>query len=79
MGRVSDWAIDHDENIGHALESGAKTTQDVIAYCRMNMKYVDESYVTEQLGLYAGEVLTADQVQDLDNTSLSDEGNSAHN
>ena len=72
MSRVGDWLIDHDENIGYALESGAKTTQDVIAYCKTNMQHVDESYVREQLGLYAGEVLTPEQIQDLDNTSLSE-------
>ena len=79
MSRVGDWLIDHDENIGYALESGAKTTQDVIAYCKTNMRFVDEDYIREQLRLYAGEVLTAEQIEDLDNTTLSEEGNVAHN
>ena len=48
MSKVGDWLIDHEENIGHALESGAKTTQDVIAYCKTNMRFVDESFIREQ-------------------------------
>ena len=74
MSKVGDWLIDHEENIGHALESGAKTTQDVIAYCKTNMRFVDESFIREQLKLYAGEVLTPEQVQDLDNEELSTNG-----
>ena len=70
MSKVGDWLIDHDENIGHALESGAKTTQDDIAYCKTNMRFGDESFIREQLKLYAGEVLTPEQVQDLDKEEL---------
>ena len=74
MSKVGNWLIDHDENIGYALESGAKPTQDVIAYCKTNMRFVDEDYIREQLKLYAGEVLTPEQVQDLNNEELSTNG-----
>jgi uncharacterized protein YfkK (UPF0435 family) len=38
------------------------------------MRFVDEDYIREQLKLYAGEVLTPEQVQDLDNEELSTNG-----
>ena len=76
MGRMSDWVIDHEENIGHAIEKGATNVEDVIAYCKTNMEMVDENYVRQQWDEFMGgpDNLTPDQIQNLDNEELSTNG-----
>ena len=73
MGAVKGWLMEHDECIGDAISNGAKSVEDVIAYCKTNMVMVDESYIREQYNEFmAGPDMTPDQVEDLDNTSLSE-------
>lgn len=48
MGRMSDLAIEIEENMGHAIEAGATSLPDVIAYLKTNMRYVDERFVKEK-------------------------------
>lgn len=55
MGRMSDWAIDMEENMGHAIEAGAASLPDVIAYLKTNMPHVDERFVEEKYNEVMGE------------------------
>jgi len=45
MGRMKDWMMDMEEQAVCALESGAKSTDDVVAYVRTQMGICDESYI----------------------------------
>ena len=49
MGRMSDWALEQDELIGHAIEMGASSTSEVQAFVRTNMRLVDDKYVERQV------------------------------
>ena len=49
MGRMSDWALEMDEQIGTALEMGASSTSEVQAFVRTNMRLVDDKYVERQV------------------------------
>ena len=49
MGRMSDWAIEMDEQIGTALEMGATSTEQVQSFVRTNMRLVDGKYVERQV------------------------------
>ena len=55
MGRMSDLAIELEENMGHAIEAGATSLSDVIAYLKTNMSYVDERFVREKYNEVMGE------------------------
>ena len=55
MGRMSDLAIEIEENMGHAMEAGATSVSDVIAYLKSNMSYVDEHFVKEKYNEVMGE------------------------
>ena len=55
MGRMSDWAIDMEENMVHAIEAGAASLPDVIAYLKTNMPHVDERFVEEKYNEVMGE------------------------
>ena len=54
MGRMSDWMIDMDSMIGGAIESGAVSTNDVIAYAKTNMPIVDEKYIARRTEEFMG-------------------------
>ena len=45
MGRIKDWMMDMEENIVSAIESGATSTSDVVAFVNTNMSLVDEKFV----------------------------------
>ena len=49
MGRMSDWALEMDEQIGEAIEMGATSTSDVVGFVRTNMRLVDDKYVERQV------------------------------
>ena len=36
MGRMKDWMMDMEDNIVSAIESGAKSTDDVVAFARIS-------------------------------------------
>jgi hypothetical protein len=74
MGAVKGWLMEHDECIGDAITNGAKSVEDVIAYCKTNMTMIDEGYIREQWDEFmAGpDSMTPDEIRDLDNTSLSE-------
>jgi hypothetical protein len=55
MGRMSYWAIDMEENMGAAIEAGATSLPDVIAYLKTNMPHVDERFVKEKYNEVMGE------------------------
>ena len=76
MSALKNWLIEHDEAIGDAIENGATSVQDVIAYCDTNMQMIDPKYITEQWNEFmTGQDdygLTPAQEMDLDNTALSE-------
>jgi len=78
MGAMKSWLMEHDECIGDAIQNGATSCQDVIAYCKTNMTMIDKNYIVEQWNVFmTGQDdygLTPAQEMDLDNASLS-EGN----
>ena len=51
---MSDWMIDMDSMIGGAIESGAVSTNDVIAYAKTNMPIVDEKYIARRTEEFMG-------------------------
>jgi hypothetical protein len=55
MGRMSDLAIEMEENMGHAIEAGATSLPDMIAYLKTNMSYVDERFVKQKYNEVMGE------------------------
>ncbi len=57
MGRMSDLAIEMEENVGHALLSGCDTEEEVINYLenRCNMLYIDHRWVKDELVRLKGE------------------------
>ena len=55
MGRMSDLAIEIEENMGHAIEAGASSLPDMIAYLKQNMSYVDERFVKQKYNEVMGE------------------------
>jgi hypothetical protein len=64
MGHMKSWLMEHDECIGDAISSGAKSVQDIIAYCKTNMVMGDESYIREQYNEFmAGPDMTPDQIR----------------
>ena len=79
MGAMKSWLMEHDECIGDAIENGAINLEQIVAYCKTNMVMVDESYIREQWDEFqAGpDRLTDEEILDLDNTSLSEEGQTA--
>ena len=48
MGRMKDWMMDMEDNIVSAIELGAKSTDDVVAFARTNMSLVDEKFIAEK-------------------------------
>jgi len=83
MGHIKSWLMEHDECITDALHNGATTVNMVVAYCKTNMQMIDENYIVEQWNEFmAGPDpdlprLTDDEILDLDNTQLSEEGQTA--
>jgi len=80
MSMIKTWKLDHDENIGYAIESGATSVQDVVAYCKTNMNApVDDRYITEQWNEFMMDPrdmvssMTKTQIEDLDNSHLSEQ------
>ena len=55
MGRIKDWMMDMEENIVAAIESGATTTNDVVAFAKTNMSIVDEKFIAEKTEEFMGE------------------------
>jgi len=55
MGRMKDWMMDMEENIVSAIESGATTTNDVVAFAKTNMSIVDERFIAEKTEEIMGE------------------------
>tara|TARA_R110000796_G_scaffold56034_2_gene130186 strand:- start:1197 stop:1373 length:177 start_codon:yes stop_codon:yes gene_type:complete len=56
MGKMKAWLMDMEEQVGNAFESGAKTEQDVISYCKHHMELpIDEQYIKQTWKIYTGE------------------------
>ncbi len=79
LGHMKSWLMEHDECIGDAIQNGAINLEQRVAYCKTNMVMIDDTYIKEQWDLFqAGpDRLTDEEILDLDNTSLSEEGQTA--
>ena len=79
LGHMKSWLMEHDECIGDAIQNGAINLEQVVAYCKTNMVMIDDTYIKEQWDEFmAGpDRLTDEEILDLDNTSLSEEGQTA--
>ena len=55
MGKMKNWMMDMEENIVSAIESGATTTNDVVAFAKTNMSIVDEKFIAEKTEEIMGE------------------------
>ena len=79
LGHMKSWLMEHDECIGDAIQNGAINLEQIVAYCKTNMVMIDDTYIKEQWDIFqAGpDRLTDEEILDLDNTSLSEEGQTA--
>ncbi len=55
MGKMKNWMMDMEDNIVSAIESGATTTNDVVAFAKTNMSIVDEKFIAEKTEEIMGE------------------------
>ena len=53
MGKMKNYMMDMEDNIVSALELGAKSTNDVVAFAKTNMSIVDEKFIGEKTKLIA--------------------------
>ena len=49
MSNISEWAVEHVDNIENAVEEGATDLDQVVQYCLEQMNMVDIPYVEEYL------------------------------
>ena len=47
MARVKDWLIDMESTAWEAQEKGITDVNDIVKYCKKNMKNCDEGYIRE--------------------------------
>ena len=55
MGKMKNWMMEMEDNIVSAIESGATTTNDVVAFAKTNMSIVDEKFIAEKTEEIMGE------------------------
>ena len=55
MGRMKDWMMDMEETTVDALEAGAKTDNEVLAYVNTKMATIDNAYVKKVVKELMGE------------------------
>jgi len=67
MGRMSDWMIDMEEQMGIAIDMGASSSSEVITSCREGLGLVDEKFIKSRLQeLFGpGDNFTVDQEPEL--------------
>jgi hypothetical protein len=53
---MNNWMMDMEDNIVSALELGAKSTNDVVAFAKTNMSIVDEKFIAEKTEQIMGEM-----------------------
>jgi len=56
MGKMKNYMMDMEDNIVFALELGAKSTNDVVAFAKTNMSIVDEKFIAEKTEQIMGEM-----------------------
>jgi|TARA_R110002073_G_scaffold316435_1_gene489310 hypothetical protein len=56
MGKMKNYMMDMEDNIVSALELGAKSTNDVVAFAKTNMSIVDEKFIAEKTEQIMGEM-----------------------
>ena len=49
MSKMKNWMMDMEENVVSAIECGAKSTSDVVAFVNTNMSVVDEKFVVKKV------------------------------
>ena len=78
MGKVKAWAMDHEDHVVDAIEhAGATSVNDVVAYLKTHMQFVDERYVKELCAQFWNvegypKEMTEEQIRELDNIALSE-------
>ena len=62
MGRMKDWMMDMEEDMAIAIENGASSSSDVLAFCR-SRGVTDEKFIKNRLQEWfgPGEDLNVDQ------------------
>ena len=55
MGKVKNWMMDMEDMVVDAINVGAHTENDVVAYVKTNMDLVDETFVRKFYGEINGE------------------------
>ena len=56
MSKVKNWMMDMEDEIVFAIDSGAKTTDEVVGFVKTNMSIVDERFVAEKTEEIMGEI-----------------------
>jgi len=62
MGRLKDWMMDMEEDMAMAIEYGASSSYDVLAFCR-SRGVTDEKFIKDRLQEWfgPGDEITVDQ------------------
>lgn len=62
MGRLKDWMMDMEEDMAMAIEYGASSSSDVLAFCRRR-GVTDEKFIKDRLQEWfgPGDEITVDQ------------------
>ena len=55
MSKMKNWMMAMEDTIVSAIESGATTTNDVVAFAKTNMSIVDEKFIAEKTEEIMGE------------------------
>ena len=64
MGKMNNWIMDMEDNIVSAIESGATSTSDVVAFVNTNMSVVDEKFVVKKIKELMGAPIESGQFID---------------
>ena len=62
MGKMKNWMMDMEENVVSAIECGATSTNDVVAFVNTNMSVVDEKFVVKKIEDLLGASIESGQV-----------------
>ena len=49
MSEIKNWVMDMEESVHNAIDSNCKNVEQVIAYVKDRMEFVDENYIREYL------------------------------
>ena len=61
MGKMKNWMMDMEENVVSAIECGATSTNDVVAFVNTKMSVVDEKFVIKKIKELMGASIESSQ------------------